>query len=109
MLPKLGLAAMRATSTGFAAMFERLPLAPISMIFGMIGRSSTSSRTQTIEQTMCDKSAMHIVATFGPEGPTKCSGLDVVRYDADTLHDEFGSTFRLVKHRTELHQTPMGS
>jgi len=50
-----------------------------------------------------------IVATFGPEGPTKCSGLDVVRYDADALHGEFGSAFRLVKHRTELHQTPIGS
>ena len=50
-----------------------------------------------------------VVATFGPEGPTKCSGLDVVRYDANALHDEFGTTFRLVKHRTELHQTPMGS
>jgi len=31
-----------------------------------------------------------IVSTFGPEGPTKCSGLDVVRYNADSLHDEFG-------------------
>ncbi|MEO8302987.1 MAG: class I SAM-dependent methyltransferase [Betaproteobacteria bacterium] len=50
-----------------------------------------------------------IVATFGPEGPIKCSGLDVVRYDADSLHDEFGTAFRLVKHRTELHQTPTGS
>ena len=39
-----------------------------------------------------------IVATFGPEGPTKCSGLDVARYDADALHGEFGSAFRLVKH-----------
>ena len=50
-----------------------------------------------------------IVATFGPEGPTKCSGLDVVRYGADALHDEFGSDFHLVKHLTELHQTPAGS
>jgi 2-polyprenyl-3-methyl-5-hydroxy-6-metoxy-1,4-benzoquinol methylase len=50
-----------------------------------------------------------IVATFGPEGPTKCSGLDVVRYDPEALHNEFGTTFRLVNHRTELHQTPMGS
>jgi 2-polyprenyl-3-methyl-5-hydroxy-6-metoxy-1,4-benzoquinol methylase len=32
-----------------------------------------------------------IVATFGPEGPTKCSGLDVVRYDPEALHDQFGS------------------
>jgi 2-polyprenyl-3-methyl-5-hydroxy-6-metoxy-1,4-benzoquinol methylase len=50
-----------------------------------------------------------IVATFGPEGPTKCSGLDVVRYGADALHDEFGSEFQLVKHLTEFHQTPAGS
>ena len=49
-----------------------------------------------------------IVATFGPEGPTKCSGLDVVRYDSGALHDEFGSRFRLMKHLTELHQTPAG-
>jgi SAM-dependent methyltransferase len=32
-----------------------------------------------------------IVSTFGPEGPTKCSGLDVVRYDAKSLHREFGA------------------
>lgn len=50
-----------------------------------------------------------IVATFGPGGPTKCSGLDVVRYDPNTLHDEFGPRFQLVKHLTELHQTPGGS
>jgi 2-polyprenyl-3-methyl-5-hydroxy-6-metoxy-1,4-benzoquinol methylase len=50
-----------------------------------------------------------IVATFGPEGPSKCSGLDVVRYDPEALHNEFGTAFRLVRHRTELHQTPMGS
>lgn len=50
-----------------------------------------------------------IVATFGPEGPTRCSGLDVVRYGPDALHDEFGARFELVKHLTELHQTPAGS
>jgi ubiquinone/menaquinone biosynthesis C-methylase UbiE len=50
-----------------------------------------------------------IVATFGPDAPAMCSGLDVVRYDPDTLHGEFGPHFRLVKHFTELHQTPAGS
>lgn len=49
-----------------------------------------------------------VVATFGPEGPLQCSGLDVVRYDAETLHGEFGRKFRLVEHRTELHRTPAG-
>lgn len=50
-----------------------------------------------------------IVATFGPEGPTRCSGLDVVRYDPDALHDQFGPGFRLVRHLTELHRTPAGA
>ena len=50
-----------------------------------------------------------IVATFGPEGPTKCSGLDVVRYDAARLHREFGRGFEMVEHATELHRTPFGS
>lgn len=50
-----------------------------------------------------------IVSTFGPEGPTKCSGLDVVRYDADSLHGEFGSSFRLVNSFNEIHNTPFGT
>jgi len=50
-----------------------------------------------------------IVSTFGPEGPTKCSGLDVVRYDAESLHDQFGVRFRLVESSKELHRTPFGT
>jgi len=50
-----------------------------------------------------------IVSTFGPEGPTKCSGLDVVRYDAKSLHKEFGVRFHLLGSSTELHQTPFGT
>jgi 2-polyprenyl-3-methyl-5-hydroxy-6-metoxy-1,4-benzoquinol methylase len=50
-----------------------------------------------------------IVSTFGPDGPTRCSGLDVVRYDADSLHDEFGARFRLVESSKEVHQTPFGT
>lgn len=50
-----------------------------------------------------------IVATFGPEGPDKCSGLDVVRYDADSLHGEFGPKFRLLDSVTEQHETPWGT
>lgn len=50
-----------------------------------------------------------IVSTFGPEGPAKCSGLDVLRYDAESLHDQFGTHFRVVEHSTELHKTPSGA
>ena len=50
-----------------------------------------------------------IVSTFGPEGPTKCSGLEVMRYDADSLHREFGARFRLIESSKELHHTPFGT
>ena len=49
------------------------------------------------------------VFTFGPEGPTKCSGLDVVRYDAESMHKEFGVRFRLLESAEELHRTPFGT
>jgi 2-polyprenyl-3-methyl-5-hydroxy-6-metoxy-1,4-benzoquinol methylase len=50
-----------------------------------------------------------IVGTFGPEGPTRCSGLDVMRYDAEALHDQFGARFRPVESSKELHRTPFGT
>ena len=50
-----------------------------------------------------------LVSTFGPEGPTKCSGLEVVRYDAESLHAEFGVRFRLLESLKELHKTPFGT
>ncbi|MGC2461884.1 MAG: class I SAM-dependent methyltransferase [Steroidobacteraceae bacterium] len=49
-----------------------------------------------------------IVSTFGPEGPTKCSGLEVVRSDAESLHQQFGVRFRLLDSREEMHHTPFG-
>ncbi len=50
-----------------------------------------------------------IMSTFGPDGPQKCSGLDVVRYSAEELHHNFGRRFALIDSSTELHATPFGT
>lgn len=50
-----------------------------------------------------------IVASFSLDGPTKCSGLDVMRYSPDSMHDEFGSSFQLVESFGETHNTPFGT
>jgi 2-polyprenyl-3-methyl-5-hydroxy-6-metoxy-1,4-benzoquinol methylase len=50
-----------------------------------------------------------IVATFGPQGPLQCSGLPIVRYSPESLHDEFGGQFLLVEHKEESHVTPAGA
>ncbi|MCU0842500.1 MAG: class I SAM-dependent methyltransferase [Thiobacillaceae bacterium] len=49
-----------------------------------------------------------IVATFGPDGPTQCSGLPVVRYAPEALRAEFGAPFELLEHASEVHVTPAG-
>jgi SAM-dependent methyltransferase len=50
-----------------------------------------------------------IAASFGPDGPSRCSGLEVVRYSPEGLHAEFGSAFRLMDSTREEHRTPAGS
>lgn len=50
-----------------------------------------------------------IVATFGLDGPLRCSGLDVLRYSAESLHEEFGQEFQLLESARETHQTPFGT
>jgi hypothetical protein len=49
-----------------------------------------------------------IAATFAPDGPERCSGLPVQRYDASGLAKEIGSAFRLVYDWREEHTTPQG-
>jgi len=49
-----------------------------------------------------------IVASFGPDGPSRCSGLEVVRYSPDGMHAEFGASFRLLDSMREDHRTPSG-
>ena len=50
-----------------------------------------------------------IIATFAPDGPERCSGLPVMRYDAESLGRALGREFRLLQTRRHEHATPWGS
>ena len=47
-----------------------------------------------------------IIATFSIGGPTRCSGLDIVQYDAVKLSKELGEEFQLIEEVGEVHKTP---
>jgi 2-polyprenyl-3-methyl-5-hydroxy-6-metoxy-1,4-benzoquinol methylase len=49
-----------------------------------------------------------IIATFGLNAPPKCSGLPVVRYTPETLHNELGDNFNLAEAFANDHVTPSG-
>ncbi|MGE0502583.1 MAG: trans-aconitate 2-methyltransferase [Rhizobiaceae bacterium] len=50
-----------------------------------------------------------VIGTFALDGPEKCSGLAVQRYDAEGLGRELGAGFKLVDSRDHDHATPWGS
>ena len=50
-----------------------------------------------------------IIATFAPEGPPRCSGLEVCRYDARSLAAALGDAFALAREAAEAQVTPWGS
>lgn len=50
-----------------------------------------------------------VLATFAPDGPTRCSGLDVARYDAQMLCATLGDDFECMATGRDMHVTPWGS
>jgi len=50
-----------------------------------------------------------VIATFALDGPEKCSGLPVQRYDHAALGRALGSDFALVHHQPHHHVTPWGA
>lgn len=49
-----------------------------------------------------------IIGGFAPGGPAKCSGLDVVQHDAESLSTLLGNAFTLLETHGEVHLTPSG-
>lgn len=78
-------------------------------VFHFLTRSADRARyIQAVQQAV--KPGGHvIVATFALDGPSRCSGLETVRYSPDSLHDTFGSGYQLIESRNETHQTPFGT
>jgi SAM-dependent methyltransferase len=50
-----------------------------------------------------------IIMAFATDGPVKCSGLDIVQYDAEKLMTELGPEFELLETGYETHITPAGN
>jgi SAM-dependent methyltransferase len=48
-----------------------------------------------------------IISTFALDGPERCSGLPILRYDAASLGEALGLSFELVETRNHEHHTPM--
>ena len=50
-----------------------------------------------------------ILATFALDGPERCSGLEVSRYNEAGLKNIVGNRFQIIESRRDSHQTPAGN
>jgi SAM-dependent methyltransferase len=70
----------------------------------------TEAAERTRYVSLCERSlrvgGFALIATFAADGPEKCSGLPVCRYDAAALAAEFGPGFERLADSRELHRTP---
>lgn len=78
-------------------------------VFHFLTRVSDQQRYVAVVRKSVRKGGHVIVATFAPDGPERCSGLEVVRYSPESLHSEFGTEFEALDSAHETHHTPFGT
>lgn len=74
----------------------------------MVSEDERNAYLATLERSV-EKGGHLVIATFGPEGPERCSGLPVDRYSADDLAATLAEWAELESSRLEVHRTPSGA
>lgn len=74
----------------------------------LVEPSDRQSYVSTVLATLRSRGHL-LLATFGPEGPLRCSGLEICRYSVEQLHEIFSERFELKHHEFRDHVTPAGA
>ena len=76
--------------------------------FHFLTEAGDQQRYVSVLEEALEPGGQAIIATFSPQGPKKCSGLDIVRFDAQKIRKTLGAAFRLLEQQESLHVTPGG-
>lgn len=74
--------------------------------FHFLTRSADQEAYLRVMNRALKPGAHAIIGTFAPDGPERCSGLPVARYDATLLAERLGTDYLLLRSLTYEHQTP---
>jgi hypothetical protein len=77
-------------------------------VFHFLTRPEEREMYRSVLRASTRSGSTVIVATFGMNGPDRCSGLPTVRYSPESLSEELGHDYDLVETAFETHQTPSG-
>lgn len=79
-----------------------------AMLHFLTDENSRSGYLNTLKRTLVS-GGYAIIACFSPDGARKCSGLDVVNYDHNSLESFLGEEFELLEYFYYTHTTPSGA
>jgi SAM-dependent methyltransferase len=77
-------------------------------VFHFLLDPAARARYVSLARRTVPPGGMAIMATFAGDGPERCSGLPVCRYEPEALALECGPAFRLTSTTRHLHHTPLG-
>jgi ubiquinone/menaquinone biosynthesis C-methylase UbiE len=77
-------------------------------VFHFLVRAEDRAAYRSTLQRALRSGGQAVIATFASDGPERCSGLPVARYEPESLAAELGPGFRLVESTHEDHRTPSG-
>jgi SAM-dependent methyltransferase len=78
-------------------------------VFHFLVDEDDRDRYREVLRRSLDPDGHAVIATFGPDGPTTCSGLPVARYDARGLAEALAPVAELASDHLEVHETPSGN
>lgn len=78
-------------------------------VFHFLTEADDRARYRAQLEQAVVKGGYAVVGTFAPDGPERCSGLPVRRYDAEELVRELGTEWSLVRAVRHEHRTPSGA
>ena len=77
-------------------------------VFHFLTAKEDREKYKQVLESSIKRGGCLIIAAFSIGGPKKCSGLDIVQYDAVKLKNELGNNFTFIEERHENHITPAG-
>lgn len=77
-------------------------------VFHFLTSPSDRSAYRHVLERALEPGGHAIVGTFAPDGPERCSGLEVLQYDGPGIAAELGPSFQLIEVLRHEHVTPTG-
>lgn len=78
-------------------------------VFHFLTNENEIEKYKIILEKSVAKDGYFLLGTFSPKGPLKCSGLDIVQYDANEMKALFEDNFVMLNSYQEEHKTPFGT